>query len=100
MKEKRVGTLRYQVCQLDGLPMRWHGWHVIVWKSHEDHVILEGHYNSEVVGSCSDRSPGLGWRCDGVKPKVSSWVWSDLIHGACGILNEVGRVNLAQEMRK
>ena len=29
-KEKRVVTLRLQVCQLDSLPMRWHGWHVVV----------------------------------------------------------------------
>jgi len=38
-KEKRVGTLRSQVCQLDGLPTRWHGWRVVACLSHDDHVI-------------------------------------------------------------
>jgi len=28
-KEKRVGTLKSQVHQLDGLLTRWHGWHVV-----------------------------------------------------------------------
>jgi len=63
-------------------------------------VNLEGCYNSEVVGGCYDRSPGLGWRCDRVKPNASCQVWSDLIHGACEILNEVGRVNPTEGMRK
>jgi len=68
--------------------------------SSEDHVILEGCYNSEVVGVCSDRSPGLGWRCNGVKPKATSQVWSDLIHGTCGILDEVGSINPTEGVRK
>ena len=57
-------------------------------------MILEGHYISEVVDGCSDRSSGCRLGCDRVRPMASSRVSSELIHEACGILNEV-RVNLA-----
>src|SRR5882724_9544418 len=98
MKEKRVGIFRSQVCWLGGPSTRQCGWHVMVQMSCGDHVILESCYNSEVVGGGSNRCPGLGWRCDGVKPQASSRVWLDPIHGTCGILNKVGRVNPTEEM--
>src|SRR5882724_748058 len=39
LERKRVGTLRSQVHQLDGLLMRWH---VVAQSSHADPMILEG----------------------------------------------------------
>ena len=71
-KIKRVGTLRSQVHRLSDCPTRWHRWCMIVQSSHDAHMILEGHYIPEVVGSCSDWGSGLG--CDRVRPKGSSQV--------------------------
>jgi len=92
----RVGTLRSQACQRGGLLTRWHGWCMVAWLSCDDHVILEGCYISEVVMGGSTWSSGHRLGCNKVRSKGSSWVWSEPIYEAWGLLNEVGEVNPAK----
>jgi len=49
--------------------------------SRADHVILEGHYIPDVMGSRTDWSSDGGLGCDGMMPTVSSRVRSGLIWG-------------------
>ena len=60
-------------------------------------MILKGHYISEVMGSHSDWSSDGGLGCDGMRPKGSSRVWSELISGieqVREVLRGVGEVML------
>jgi len=41
---------------------------MVACSSHVDHMILEGCYMLEVMGSCSDWHSGGGLGCDGLSP--------------------------------
>jgi len=73
-KIKRAVTLRSQVHQLNDQPTRWHGWHVVVRSSHDDHMILEGHSIPEAHRLCSDWHSSRRLGCDGVRSKRTSQV--------------------------
>ena len=70
---------------------------MVAQSSHDDHVILEGHYVTEVMGSHSILSSDSGLGCDGMRPNGSSRVWSELISGieqVREVLRGVGEVML------
>jgi len=68
LKRTRVVTLKSQVFWLDGLPMRWPVWHMVVQSSHDGHMTSDGLHIPEAVGVHSDHGSGCDFRCDGKRP--------------------------------
>ena len=78
-KRKRVGTLRSQVHWLRGLLTRWHGWCMVVWLSHDGHVISAGIHIPKAMGVHFNYGSGCNFRCDRKSPwdlVECDWNWS------------------------
>jgi len=70
---------------------------MVAQSSHDDHVILEGHYVTEVMGGHADWSSDGGLGCDGMRSNGPGRIWSEPIHETEQVgelLRGVGEVRL------
>jgi len=82
-KEKRVGVLRSQVCQLSSLPTRWC---MVVRSSHDAHMISGGGHVTQGHGVCSNWDFHGDALCNGERSMEWDQVWSGL--NSVGVIGE------------